>query len=73
MSKKILIIEDDEDILQVFRIDPIPVHIIDSQQDRRPRRVEPLQRAGVDFDESMGITPSRAACLDGNGKIVIER
>jgi 2-polyprenyl-6-methoxyphenol hydroxylase-like FAD-dependent oxidoreductase len=32
-----------------------------------------LRRAGIDFDESMGLTPGKAVCLDRNGKIVIER
>src|ERR1700724_3947718 len=38
-----------------------------------PQLIAILKRAGVDFDESMGITPSRAVCLDGNGKIIIEQ
>jgi 2-polyprenyl-6-methoxyphenol hydroxylase-like FAD-dependent oxidoreductase len=38
-----------------------------------PQLIAILKRAGVDFDESMGITPSRAVCLDRSGKIVIER
>jgi 2-polyprenyl-6-methoxyphenol hydroxylase-like FAD-dependent oxidoreductase len=38
-----------------------------------PQLIAILNRAGVDFDESMGITPSRAVCLDRSGKIVIER
>jgi 2-polyprenyl-6-methoxyphenol hydroxylase-like FAD-dependent oxidoreductase len=38
-----------------------------------PQLIAILRRAGVDFDESMGITPPRAVCLDGNGKIVIEQ
>jgi|SRR5579862_141569 len=37
-----------------------------------PQLIAILKRAGVDFDESMGITPPRAVCLDGNGRIVIE-
>jgi len=38
-----------------------------------PQLIAVLKRAGIDFDESMGITPPRAVCLDGAGKIVIER
>src|SRR5580658_239232 len=38
-----------------------------------PQLIAVLKRAGVDFDESMGITPPRAVCLDGNGKIVVEK
>jgi 2-polyprenyl-6-methoxyphenol hydroxylase-like FAD-dependent oxidoreductase len=38
-----------------------------------PQLIAVLKRAGVDFDESMGITPPRAVCLDGNGRIVIEQ
>src|SRR5580698_1831718 len=38
-----------------------------------PQLIAILKRAGVDFDESMGITPPRAACLDRHGKIIIER
>jgi 2-polyprenyl-6-methoxyphenol hydroxylase-like FAD-dependent oxidoreductase len=38
-----------------------------------PQLIAILKRAGVEFDESMGITPSRAVCLDRSGKIVIER
>jgi 2-polyprenyl-6-methoxyphenol hydroxylase-like FAD-dependent oxidoreductase len=38
-----------------------------------PQLIGILKRAGVDFDESMGITPTRAVCLDGNGKVIIER
>jgi 2-polyprenyl-6-methoxyphenol hydroxylase-like FAD-dependent oxidoreductase len=38
-----------------------------------PQLIGILKRAGIDFDESMGITPARAVCLDGDGKIVIER
>jgi 2-polyprenyl-6-methoxyphenol hydroxylase-like FAD-dependent oxidoreductase len=38
-----------------------------------PQLIAILKRAGVDFDESMGITPPRAVCLDGNGKIVVEK
>src|ERR1700761_678338 len=32
-----------------------------------------LKRAGGDFDESMGIPPPRAVCLDRDGSIIIER
>jgi 2-polyprenyl-6-methoxyphenol hydroxylase-like FAD-dependent oxidoreductase len=38
-----------------------------------PQLIGILRRAGVDFDETMGITPTRAVCLDRNGKIIIER
>jgi 2-polyprenyl-6-methoxyphenol hydroxylase-like FAD-dependent oxidoreductase len=38
-----------------------------------PPLIAVLKRAGIDFDESMGITPPRAVCLDRNGKILIER
>src|SRR5580704_16304102 len=38
-----------------------------------PQLIAILKRAGVDFDESMGITPPRAVCLDRSGKIVIEK
>jgi 2-polyprenyl-6-methoxyphenol hydroxylase-like FAD-dependent oxidoreductase len=38
-----------------------------------PQLIAILKRAGVDFDESMGITPSRAVCLDRGGAIVIEQ
>jgi 2-polyprenyl-6-methoxyphenol hydroxylase-like FAD-dependent oxidoreductase len=38
-----------------------------------PQLIAILKRAGIDFDESMGITPTRAVCLDRNGRIVIER
>src|SRR5580692_6120368 len=38
-----------------------------------PQLIAVLKRAGVDFDESMGITPPRAVCLDGSGKIVVEK
>jgi len=38
-----------------------------------PQLIGILKRAGVDFDDTMGITPTRAVCLDRNGKIVIER
>ena len=38
-----------------------------------PQLIGILKRAGVDFDETMGITPTRAVCLDRDGRIVIER
>ncbi len=38
-----------------------------------PQLIAILKRAGVDFDESMGITPPRGVCLDGNGRIIIEQ
>src|SRR5579863_2190230 len=38
-----------------------------------PQLIAVLKRAGVDFDESMGITPPRAVCLDGAGRIVVEQ
>jgi 2-polyprenyl-6-methoxyphenol hydroxylase-like FAD-dependent oxidoreductase len=38
-----------------------------------PQLIAILKRAGVEFDESMGITPPRAVCLDRSGEIVIER
>jgi 2-polyprenyl-6-methoxyphenol hydroxylase-like FAD-dependent oxidoreductase len=38
-----------------------------------PQLIAILKRAGVDFDESMGITPPRAVCLDRSGEIVIEQ
>ncbi len=38
-----------------------------------PPLIAVLKRAGVDFDESMGITPPRAVCLDRDGKILIEQ
>jgi 2-polyprenyl-6-methoxyphenol hydroxylase-like FAD-dependent oxidoreductase len=38
-----------------------------------PQLIGILKRAGIDFDESMGITPTRAVCLDRSGGIVIER
>jgi 2-polyprenyl-6-methoxyphenol hydroxylase-like FAD-dependent oxidoreductase len=38
-----------------------------------PQLIGILKRAGIAFDETMGITPARAVCLDGNGKIIIER
>jgi 2-polyprenyl-6-methoxyphenol hydroxylase-like FAD-dependent oxidoreductase len=38
-----------------------------------PQLIAILRRAGIDFDESMGIKPPRAVCLDASGKIVIEQ
>jgi 2-polyprenyl-6-methoxyphenol hydroxylase-like FAD-dependent oxidoreductase len=38
-----------------------------------PQLIAVLKRAGVDFDESMGITPPRAVCLDGVGRITVEQ
>jgi 2-polyprenyl-6-methoxyphenol hydroxylase-like FAD-dependent oxidoreductase len=38
-----------------------------------PQLIAILKRAGIDFDESMGIKPSRAVCLDRNGEILIEQ
>lgn len=38
-----------------------------------PQLIAILKRAGIDFDESMGLTPSKAVCLDRNGKTLIER
>src|SRR3984885_10424181 len=38
-----------------------------------PQLIALLKRAGVEFDESMGLTPSRSVCLDRSGEIVIER
>jgi 2-polyprenyl-6-methoxyphenol hydroxylase-like FAD-dependent oxidoreductase len=38
-----------------------------------PQLIGVLKRAGVDFDESMGLTPTRAVCLDRHGGIVVER
>jgi 2-polyprenyl-6-methoxyphenol hydroxylase-like FAD-dependent oxidoreductase len=38
-----------------------------------PQLIAILKRAGIDFDESMGLTPSKAVCLDRHGEIVIER
>ena len=38
-----------------------------------PQLIAILKRAGVDFDESMGITPPRGVCLDRHGKIIIEQ
>jgi 2-polyprenyl-6-methoxyphenol hydroxylase-like FAD-dependent oxidoreductase len=38
-----------------------------------PQLIAILKRAGIDFDETMGIKPTRAVCLDGSGKILIEQ
>src|SRR5208282_809652 len=38
-----------------------------------PQLIAVLKRAGIDFDEFMGLTPPRAVCLDGSGRIVIEQ
>ncbi len=38
-----------------------------------PQLIAILKRAGIDFDETMGIKPTRAVCLDRNGKILIEQ
>ena len=38
-----------------------------------PQLIAILKRAGVDFDELMGITPPRGVCLDRQGKIIIEQ
>lgn len=38
-----------------------------------PQLIGVLQRAGIAFDESMGIAPTRAVCLDGDGRIIVER
>ncbi len=38
-----------------------------------PQLIAILKRAGIAFDETMGIMPTRAVCLDGDGKIIIER
>jgi 2-polyprenyl-6-methoxyphenol hydroxylase-like FAD-dependent oxidoreductase len=37
-----------------------------------PPLIAILKRAGIDFDESMGLTPPRAVCLDRHGKIAVE-
>jgi 2-polyprenyl-6-methoxyphenol hydroxylase-like FAD-dependent oxidoreductase len=37
-----------------------------------PQLIAVLKRAGVAFDESMGIKPPRAVCLDGAGRIIVE-
>src|SRR5579862_8946739 len=38
-----------------------------------PQLIAILKRAGIDFDESMGIKPPRAVCLDRHGGILIEQ
>jgi 2-polyprenyl-6-methoxyphenol hydroxylase-like FAD-dependent oxidoreductase len=38
-----------------------------------PQLIAILKRAGIDFDESMGIKPPRAVCLDRHGRILIEQ
>jgi len=38
-----------------------------------PQLIAILKRAGVDFDETMGIKPPKAVCLDRHGRIMIER
>jgi 2-polyprenyl-6-methoxyphenol hydroxylase-like FAD-dependent oxidoreductase len=38
-----------------------------------PQLIAILKRAGIDFDESMGIKPPRAVCLDRHGKILIDQ
>jgi len=38
-----------------------------------PQPIAILKRAGIDFDESMGIMPPRGVCLDRQGKIIIEQ
>src|SRR6516225_9425372 len=38
-----------------------------------PQLIAILKRAGIAFDESMGIKPPRAVCLDRHGKILIEQ
>jgi 2-polyprenyl-6-methoxyphenol hydroxylase-like FAD-dependent oxidoreductase len=38
-----------------------------------PQLIAILKRAGIDFDESMGIMPPRGVCLDRQGKIIIEQ
>jgi 2-polyprenyl-6-methoxyphenol hydroxylase-like FAD-dependent oxidoreductase len=38
-----------------------------------PPLIAILKRAGIDFDESMGLTPPRAVCLDRHGKIAVEQ
>ena len=38
-----------------------------------PQLIAILKRAGVAFDESMGIAPPRGVCLDGDGRIIIEQ
>ncbi|MGC1777065.1 MAG: FAD-dependent monooxygenase [Xanthobacteraceae bacterium] len=38
-----------------------------------PQLIAILKRAGIDFDDSMGITPPRGVCLDRNGGIILEQ
>jgi 2-polyprenyl-6-methoxyphenol hydroxylase-like FAD-dependent oxidoreductase len=38
-----------------------------------PQLIAVLKRAGIDFDESMGMRPPRAVCLDRHGKILIDQ
>src|ERR1700761_511078 len=38
-----------------------------------PQLVAILKRAGIDFDETMGITPPRGVCLDRQGRIILEQ
>jgi len=38
-----------------------------------PQLIAILKRAGIDFDESMGIKPPRAVCFDCHGRIVFEQ
>jgi 2-polyprenyl-6-methoxyphenol hydroxylase-like FAD-dependent oxidoreductase len=38
-----------------------------------PQLIAVLKRAGIKFDESMGLRPPRAVCLDSHGRIVIEQ
>jgi len=38
-----------------------------------PQLIAILQRAGIAFDATMGITPPRGVCLDHAGKIVVEQ
>jgi 2-polyprenyl-6-methoxyphenol hydroxylase-like FAD-dependent oxidoreductase len=38
-----------------------------------PQLIAILKRAGIDFDETMGIKPTRAVCFDSNGRILIEQ
>ena len=38
-----------------------------------PQLIAILKRAGIDFDESMGIKPPRAVCLGSGGEILVEQ
>ncbi|MGA8076365.1 MAG: FAD-dependent monooxygenase, partial [Xanthobacteraceae bacterium] len=38
-----------------------------------PQLIAILKRAGIHFDDSMGITPPRGVCLDRHGGIIIEQ